>query len=209
MKKLLVEPHYLGSIEYFCLLQNHKKVEFEICDSFQKQTYRNRSYVLGSNKVVSLNIPLKYTNGTPMKDVKIDYSQRWIKDHWGAIYSSYGKAPFFEFFAYDFKKTWEIKSNFLIDLNMNMLSLCLKCIDVEVEVCHTDSFQNYIEGHFLDARNIIQPKIGFYDRNIYYPATYSQLFGDSFVPNLSIIDLIMCEGPRASEVLALSHRRNK
>lgn len=209
MSKLLIEPHYFGCLEYFALIQNYEKIEFEVCDSFKKQTYRNRAYVLGANKVQSLNVPLKFSNGTPTKEVKVDYSQRWIKDHWGAIYSSYGKAPFFEFFADDFHAVWTERNEFLVDLNSRIFSLCLKILGIKIENTSTEIFEKEANADRADFRNTIQPKNPFSDRNIYHSYPYSQLFGDNFVPNLSIIDLIMCEGPRASEILASSYRGNK
>lgn len=208
MRDLLIEPHYLGCLEYFCLLRNTEKVVFEIHENFQKQTYKNRAYILGSNKVVSLNIPLNYSNKTTIKDVRVDYSQRWVKDHWGAIYSSYGKAPFFEFFSQDFKKIWDQKNEFLLDINVKFLMLCFKLLNLNVEIDFTNSYQRGSETNDKDFRNLIQPKIDFSDRNIYRPITYSQLFGNSFVANLSIIDLIMCEGPRADELLSDSSKGN-
>lgn len=209
MKQLVIELHYLGSLEYFSLIQNFQRVEFEVCDSFKKQTYRNRAYVLGANKVQLLNVPLKFSNRTPTKEVRVDYSQRWIKDHWGAIYSSYGKAPFFEFFASDFQKIWEERHEFLFDLNIEFFQLCLKILDIKLEVSITRSFEMTARSDKIDCRNTIQPKKPFSDRNIYQSCPYSQLFGDNFVANLSIIDLIMCEGPRASEILESSYSRGK
>ncbi|MEP1094394.1 MAG: WbqC family protein [Cyclobacteriaceae bacterium] len=208
MKKILIEPHYLGCVEYFCLMQSSDSVLFEINDNFQKQTFRNRSYILGSNKVVTLSMPLKYGNKTAFKDVKVDYSQRWIKDHWGAVYSSYGKAPFFEFFASDFKKVWDQKSEFLLDINIKFLTLCFKLLKLDVEIDFTNSYKKDHEKEAEDFRNIIHPKIAFADRNIYRPSAYSQLFGNSFAANLSIIDLIMCAGPQADEVLSSSYVGN-
>lgn len=209
MKKLIIEPHYFGSIEYFSLLNQFESVEFEINDNFQKQTYRNRCYILGSNKIVSLNVPLNYSSKTILKDVRIDYSQRWVKDHWGALYSSYGKAPFFEFFATDFKKVWDQKYDFLLDLNMKFISQCFKLLNLDLSIDFTDTYEKEVRSERQDFRNEIQPKIDFSDRNIYQPIAYSQLFGNSFAPNLSIIDLIMCEGPQADEIVKASYKGTK
>ncbi|MEM9338405.1 MAG: WbqC family protein [Bacteroidota bacterium] len=206
MTKLLIEPHYLGSIEYFCLLSSFQQVEFEVCDSFQKQTYRNRTLILGANKVLPLIIPLSYSNHTPTKDVRIDYSQRWIKDHWGAIYSSYGKAPYFEFFSDEWLKILEGREHFLVDLLIKFMRLPLKLLNITLEINFTKSFTSHPAVGFKDYRNLIQPKIDFPNRNIFRPVAYSQLFGDSFVSNLSIIDLIMCEGPRVDEIVKKSSR---
>ncbi|MEQ9466240.1 MAG: WbqC family protein [Ekhidna sp.] len=205
MSVLTIEPHYLGSLEFFALLTQHSKLRFEIHDSFPKQTYRNRTYFLSSNKVQSLIVPVKYSNGQPTKEVTVDYSQRWLKDHWGAFYSSYGKAPFFEYFSEEFRTIWQDKPTHLIDLNMKFIQLVLKILQADVEIELTDSFERKYEG---DKRNVINPKESFKNRKIYTPVTYTQLFGDTFVPNLSIIDLIMCEGPNAAPILSNSFLRN-
>ena len=55
-----------------------------------------------------------------------------------------------------------------------------------------------------DLRDLIIPKKPFSDRKIYFPAPYMQLFGDAFVPNLSVVDLLLNQGPQASAVLAAS-----
>lgn len=198
---MIIEPHYLGSIEYFVALKKHREVCFEVNDTFRKQTYRNRAYFLTSNKIQSLSIPLSYSNGMITKDVKIDYRQRWVKDHWGAFYSGYGKAPFFEFFNQEFKSVWEKKYSYLIDLNMTFLELVKKILQLDFDVKLTDEYQvSYPNDH----RDVINPKKPFSDRKIYVPQTYPQLFGDTFVPNLSIVDLIMCEGPNSAQILTNS-----
>ena len=206
MQSVIIEPHYAGCLEYYCLMMQYEQVIFEIHESFQKQTYRNRARVLGSNKPLNLIVPVKYHHQTPLKEVIVDHSQRWIKDHWGAIYSSYGKAPFFDFFAEDFQQIWNRRQTYLLDLQMDLIGLINKLVQFSMKIDFTNSFEKKVSPPADDYRNTIQPKIDFSSRNIYRPIAYTQLFGDSFVPNLSIADLIMCEGPRAGELLKQSAR---
>ena len=198
---IIIEPHYLGSIEYFTLLHKQDKVLLEVNDIFKKQTYRNRTYFLTANKTQPLSIPVIYNSRTKTKDVKIDWSQRWMKDHWGAFYSGYGKAPFFEYFDLEFKAIWEKKFDFLIDCSISFLKLALKILQVEMDVILTENYEDSVEHDF---RNAISPKKPFSDRKIYHPHPYPQLFGNTFVPNLSIVDLIMCEGPNSAQILSYS-----
>lgn len=205
MRRIVIEPHYFGSLEYFSLIAQYDEICFEIHDSFPKQTFRNRTYFLTSNKVQPLIVPVSYSNGDMTKEVRINYSQRWIKDHWGAFYSGYGKAPFFEYFSEEFKSIWDIKSGRLVDLNLELLKMCFKILQFDIKFSFTTSFQKDLEEDF---RNVINPKKPFSDRKIYQPASYTQLFGDTFVPNLSIVDLIMCEGPNAAQILSNSTLKN-
>jgi hypothetical protein len=51
-------------------IANSDKVLFETEDNFQKQTYRNRCYIYGSNGKQLLNIPVKHTSTSSKKKDK-------------------------------------------------------------------------------------------------------------------------------------------
>lgn len=206
-KSVLIEPHYLGNLEYFTLLLNSEGFILEVNDHFLKQTYRNRCYINAPSGKKPLIVPVSYDHRTKMKDVKIDYSQTWLRDHWGAFYSSYGKAPFFDFFAEEFRGVWEERTAFLLDLNLKMMTLCLKLVQLDRPIAITDSYHLSTENNTLDFRNRILPKISFDQRDLFLPFPYIQNFGSNFVANLSIIDLLMCEGPRALEALKNSMKK--
>ncbi len=206
-KTVLIEPHYLGSIEYFTLLLSADSLILEVNDHFVKQTFRNRCYVIAPNGKKPLIVPVSYDNRTKMKEVKIDYSQSWLRDHWGAFYSTYGKAPFFDFFAEEFKAVWEQKTTFLVDLNLQMMTLCLRLAQIDRSISLNEDYLISPKNGTLDYRNRILPKISFDQREIFLPFPYIQNFGSNFVANLSIIDLLMSEGPRASEVLKNSMKK--
>lgn len=206
MSTIVIEPHYLGSLEYYALLGQHENVVFEVNDKFKKQTFRNRCYVLGANSIQALILPLRHSNGMLTKEVALDHSQRWKKDHWGAFYSSYGKAPFFEYFSDMFSSVWDKKHKYLIDINHDFIELTFKLLQSNVNLTYTDTYEIFYENDF---RDVILPKKAYADRKIYTPQPYTQLFGDTFEPNLSIVDLILCEGPQAGQVLAASFLRNQ
>ncbi|MEQ8905520.1 WbqC family protein [Ekhidna sp.] len=205
MSRIVIEPHYLGSLEYFVLLAQNSDICFEIHDSFSKQTFRNRAYFLSANKIQPLIVPVSYSSGTLTKDVEVDYSHRWIKDHWGAFYSAYGKSPFFEYFGEEFKALWDRRLTSLVELNLAFMKMVLKILQLDIQISFTSEFRKTYDQ---DHRNVVNPKKPFSDRKIYSPTAYSQLFGDTFVPNLSIVDLIMNEGPNAAQILKSSQRKN-
>jgi len=201
MTSLIIEPHYFGSIEYYSLISNYDKLILEVNDKFRKQTFRNRTYFLLSNKVQILSVPLVYRTGDITKDVKIDYSQRWVKDHWGAFYSAYGKAPFFDYFKDYFQLIWEEEHKFLVDLIQKTIRISIKLLQLSIEVELSSKKPNEQISDFRDA---ISPKESFSQRKIYNPQPYNQLFGNTFVPNLSIVDLILNEGSAAKSYLVNS-----
>ncbi|MDH5609556.1 MAG: WbqC family protein [Cyclobacteriaceae bacterium] len=203
-KTLVIEPHYLGSLEYFCLLSQFQSVKLEVSDFFIKQTYRNRCYLLNSQGRQLLSVPVWYGQGTTYKDVRIDHSQSWRKDHFRAIGTAYGKAPYFDYFMELFAVLFEKKFEFLLDLNVHSLTICLKILGISLQMTETEAYYPQVEAGETDARNMILPKKEYSFRDIYRPYTYIQNFGKEFEPNLSILDLIMCEGTNAFGVLKQS-----
>lgn len=202
---VLIELHYLPSLEYFSCIYNSHTVILDIHEHFVKQTYRNRCYVLTANKVACLTVPVKEGNKKiKYKDIRIDENQNWIKIHWRTIMSAYGKAPFFEFYASFFENILLKKHTFLMDLNYELLSLCLRLLNLDIKIVFTEDYKNEPEEGILDLRNVIHPKKIFVKNNFYKEIVYNQIFGKNFVSNLSVIDLLFCEGGNSKQILQSS-----
>jgi WbqC-like protein family len=204
---LLIDLHYLPPLEYFCVLQQFNHVEFERFENYIKQSYRNRCYIKTSQGVEMLIVPLTAKHGkTLIKDVRIDYSQKWQNNHWRTIETAYRKAPYFEYYAEDLKTILYHHHNFLFDLNLELLSFCLKCIRMNPSLSVSVSYEKIPPSHVFDLRSQINPKKPSLDRNFYKSVPYYQVFGSGFAENLSLIDLLFCEGPRATSLLISSQK---
>jgi hypothetical protein len=198
-----IDIHYLPSIEYAALVFSEPQIMFEVCENFPKQTYRNRSYILGANGVELLTIPIIQSSSAKQltKDVQIDYSQDWIKRHRGAIQAAYGKAPFFEHVDPFIEQIFAKKSKFLVDLNIHFLNTIARFLQKKPQFSFTDSFQAGSEESYW---NVIDSKVDFSARNIIKSVPYRQCFGTEFVANLSVLDLIMNYGIESREILKKS-----
>jgi hypothetical protein len=174
----------------------------EYAENYQKQSYRNRSRILTAQGPLELYIPVLKPGGkVVMKDVEIDYGQKWVKDHWRSISTAYGKAPFFEHFASYFHDVYHRRPRFLVDLNLHFITLCNKLLNLQTILSKTDHFKDSHPQVDIDSRNLIHPKRHLKTSTFYKPCNYNQIFGKKFVGNLSIIDLLFCEGPEAVEIL--------
>ncbi len=198
---ITIEPHYLPNLEYFTVLSQVDAVYLDQESPYKKQTFRNRASILGPNGILNLIVPVHYSQGMSLEEVKIDYQQSWVKDHWGAILSSYGKSPFFEFFAEEFHSVLRLKPHHLVELNHAMLSVCFQMLQWQIDI-----HEKMPENHVYDLRNAILPKQSFENRGFYKPISYQQNFGNTFVPNLSILDLLFCQGSESGRILRNSKK---
>ncbi|GGF21692.1 WbqC family protein [Echinicola rosea] len=197
---------YLPPIEFFVAIHDADQLILAGGDRYQKQTYRNRAHIRLANKVESLSIPVIGGNKkVKYREIKIDYKQKWKNVHLRGIRSAYGKAPFFEYFFPYFEAIYDKNIDNLYDLNFELLTLCLKLMKVKTKVLIGSNEEEYSSCE--DLRRIIVAKEPFEQRNIYEPKPYAQLFGLDFVPNLSIIDLLFCEGPMAHEIISQSKKK--
>lgn len=177
-------------------------MQFEAHEQYQKQSYRNRCYVLTANKVDVLTVPVLHgTRHQPIRDLRIDNGQPWQNHHWRSIQAAYGKAPFFEYYAPDFEQVLRQNQSFLFDLNLDLLTLCLKLLGVCTLLNLTECYEKIPPSGLFDARSRIIPRNGPETHLFYHPEPYMQNFGQNFAPNLSIIDLLFCQGPNALDYL--------
>jgi hypothetical protein len=205
VSSILLESQYLPSIAYFSAFAKADEVLIESHENFQKQTYRNRCYINTSQGSIPLIVPLSNASGkTLITDIRIDYSQNWINNHWRSIQSSYGKAPFYEYYSDDLHDLMLRKFDKLFDLNSALLTLCLKWLKLRIPVRGTSNYEKVPLQPIYDLRSTISPKNADGLKDIFEPAIYHQVFGNKFVENLSLIDLIFCEGPGALGVVHAS-----
>ena len=106
---------------------------------------------------------------------------------------------FFEYFAEGFQSILNSKPKHLVDLNHAMLSVCLQVLQWQIDI-----HPGFEKNDLHDLRNMILPKKSFETRDFYQPFGYTQNFGNTFVPNLSILDLLLCQGPESGRILRSS-----
>ena len=205
-KTALIDIHYLPSIEYFTVLFRYDKIILEKEEHFVKQTFRSRCEILTANKIEKLSVPVVGgRKKIKMKDIQIDHEQQWQKNHWRAIQSAYGRAPFYEFFVHYFEPFFSKQEKFLYDFNFKLLSLCLKLMQAKIKFEETATYEKSpLDDQIDDLRSIVSPKRGYKSNTLYTPVSYPQVFGKNFVANLSIIDLLFCEGPNAKNLVTNS-----
>jgi hypothetical protein len=201
----LIEIHYLPSIAYFSAIHSAKEILLERCEYYVKQTYRNRTRINTANGEMCLVVPVTSKRGKPLiTDVRLDFNQKWVNNHWRTVQSAYAKAPFFDYYADDLHSVLFQKFEFLYELNYMLLSMCLKWLKWTMPIKETEFYVDQPSINVLDLRFAINAKKLEQCHQFYYPVMYNQVFGNTFVENLSLIDLVFCEGPGASSIVQAS-----
>lgn len=201
-----LELQYLPCLDYFACILHYDHIWIDVEERYIKQTYRNRCNVLTANKVDTLTVPVVVANNGLTRDVKIDHSQDWTRRHLGCFQSAYGKSPFYEYYAPELISVFEKKYAFLVDLNYDLLTICLRLVGIKNKVTYNLSGSEKGEIDAVDEVSQINNKKNERIFKYYKPEPYYQTFGNDFVSNLSIVDLIFNMGPEARSILLKSRK---
>ncbi|MFA5620864.1 MAG: WbqC family protein [Weeksellaceae bacterium] len=190
---------YFGPVSYFAKLIQQPEYQFETHENFQKQTFRNRCNIQGANGKLRLVIPIEHDGARVMKDIKVSDSSGWRKEHLKSLISAYKSAPFFEFYEDDLMPILENQDQFLLDINFKTIAFIDRHLKLDLKFNTTQAY-NEIPKH-QDFRNHFNAKSE--TPQVTFPE-YMQVFGEkfAFMPDLSILDLLFNEGPKAAVYLA-------
>jgi len=197
---------------------------FVIQDDVKFSKITNRNKIISSSGSTWINVPIeKGHQSLPIMDVKINNETSWRKITYKKICAGYNKAKFFhlykDYFENLYKKEWED----IFELNFETIKHVLDWLDIKVKiiveseldisgqsterlvnVCKKLGADTYISGiggkKYLDEKLFEKNKIILKYQN-YNPIKYTQHMSKSFIPNLSIIDLLANAGSESGKLL--------
>ena len=192
---VLLSTTYFGPVQWYQKLNRADEAWIERQETFQKQTYRNRCLIATTQGVQALTVPVDRSSAVQIKDVRISDHGDWRRLHWNALQSAYGESPFFEYYEDDLRPFFERRWTFLLDFNEEIRQKVCELIDIRPSVRYTD---NYAKNVSHDYRDAIQPKHPAPDAD-FQPRPYYQVYRQKhgFLPNLSILDLLLNMGPES------------
>lgn len=203
---VLLSISYFPNVQYLSKLIHYTNITIEQQESYSKQSYRNRCQILSANLIQDLIIPVKKSKNCSIRQVEIDYSTDWQRNHFRAIMSAYRKSPFYEYYETELYATIYYSDKYLWDLCLNSLSFLSKNIGIAPKIVFSEDYCAG-KGNASDFRNKIHPKSSFED-DTFVPHPYIQVFADrfKFIPNMSGLDLLFNCGPESINILKNSIR---
>jgi hypothetical protein len=96
---VILQPSYIPWRGYFDQIRRADLFIFYDDVQYDKHGWRNRNQIKTAQGKQWLTIPVHskgVTEGIPIKDVRIDWSKPWAKNHLKALTVSYNKSPYFK-----------------------------------------------------------------------------------------------------------------
>jgi hypothetical protein len=201
---LIVESQYFPPVTLFKNSIRFTNIKIDLYEPWRKMSFRNRCVVVGANGPINLSIPVLDGREQKklLKDVSIDNRKPWQSQHWKTITSCYKRSPWFEFFEPELDELYGRPVEVLSDWNR----ICFEWVIGKLGMAIHVDYSKYVSGaqpapEVVDWRNKLTPKLLQADAET--PVRYHQVFEEriGFIPHLSILDLLFCEGKNARRIL--------
>ncbi|MEN1785597.1 MAG: WbqC family protein [Bacteroidota bacterium] len=175
-----------------------QSVVWEVCDNYQKQTYRNRFHICTDQGLHRLSVPIKHLGDNQGRqqyaNVQVDNSSNWQKQQWRTLQTAYRTSPFFEFYEDALTPIFERPYTLLMDFNWDSLRFICESLQITLSDAKTTTYTASPKEE-LDLRFLVKAK----EILSFEFTPYNQVFGErhGFLGNVSVLDLLFNEGPNA------------
>ena len=203
---LVLPPALCGSIGYYALLASHKNVVIDrYCRYDKRRKLMHRYDIADVNGRLTLTVPItKPRIGATWNDAGVSAHDGWWNIHKVALWSAYGRTPFFEYYIDELMPYLQprdgVQPESLMDLNTGIDAIIRRIAGIESNVRYklTAEDKELItngDKSIIDHRNS--------NFELEQPLEYYQVRAtqQGFIPNLTMLDLIFNMGPETPLVL--------
>ena len=203
---LVLPPALCGSIGYYALLASHKNVVIDrYCRYDKRRKLMHRYDIADVNGRLTLTVPItKPRIGATWNDAGVSAHGGWWNIHKVALWSAYGRTPFFEYYIDELMPYLQprdgVQPESLMDLNTGIDAIIRRIAGIESNVRYelTAEEKELItngDKSIIDHRNS--------NFELEQPIEYYQVRAtqQGFIPNLTMLDLIFNMGPETPLVL--------
>lgn len=233
MNVVILQPSYIPWRGYFDQIRLADLFIFYDDIQYDKHGWRNRNQIKTAHGKKWLTIPVNskgVTQGISIKDVRIDWSKPWAKNHLKALTISYNKSPFFKDYLPLLESFYQRRDEFLADLTIELSIALARELGISTTRFMRSSELPHIEGRKTDrvvdvlkrvgaTHYICGPSASFYmepekfdeagitfEYMKYNYPEYPQLY-PPYDPYVSILDLMFMTGSKAIEHIQMERRQ--
>lgn len=187
--KVAFSSVYAGSVQYYARMVAAGEALIVTDEPISRRDKsHHRCDIIATNGPQTLTIPIEkvtHWHGLTMRDLRISEHGDWRLLHWRAIYSAYGKTPFFEYVAPELHAVYERGDRWLLDFNVALHEFFVDILDLPISTRYVEAAGSGI------ATCRVKPLAN--------PSPYHQIWAPKygFAGNLSIVDLLMNVGREA------------
>lgn len=226
------QPHYLPWLRYMHKLASCDVLVLLDDTQYEKNGWQNRNRIKGPNGPVLLTVPVEDASFKPINEVQINNRSPWAQKHWKSILHSYSPAPYFGAYADRLQEALARPWVRLVDLDLQLVLILREALGISTEVvtssslgvpgrgtarlvtiCRALGADQYLTGAFAAGNHLeadffkdagIEVRIQTWECPVYGQRYPSQ----GFVPDLSVVDLLLNQGPSSLDVLMHAGRES-
>jgi hypothetical protein len=224
MTLAVLQPGYLPDFSFFAMLAAADVVLLADDLQYSTRSNLNRTRIKTANGAHWLSVPVlsRRRLGQTIVAVEIDNHREWRTRHWRTLVVNYGPAPYWDRYERALQELYARSWTHLLALNQALIAMMAEELGVAAPAGLTSQVPTrpgrsdkvvyllrawgcdiYLvlrrEQHLVDGDTLAQQGLSLRPVDVVEPV-YHQLFG-TFVPGLSVLDLLMNEGPAAVRLL--------
>ena len=202
---MILSTAYLPPVQYFALLAIGmalspdrvlpSRVYLEACESYRKQSYRNRCYILSPQGPEMLQVPVLHDGARLITEIRVDYSTPWVEKTLRSLDTAYYTSAYYEYYRDDLLSIFDTRPATLWQLNQALTEFLLRKTGVAADLIPTTDFSPVVDDDWRERIDPKKPDTVLRDLGLDRP--YYQVFSSrhGFTPGLSVVDLLFNEGP--------------
>lgn len=193
--RLLLPLCVFPSVHWYACIAQHHEAYIDLGEHYVKQSMRNRYEIAGASGRMWLTIPVEGTQGLrkSMSEIQI-FGQVWGRQHFRTIRAAYGRSPFFEHYADDLNALLINGETSLAAFSLRVLRWLSDEFLLPLPVVLSAYQESW---HGADLRPAFKHSAAYTYPE--YVQVFQQRYG--FLSNLSVLDVVMNEGPSTSAYL--------
>jgi hypothetical protein len=215
----IMQPSYMPWPGYFNLMATADV--FVVLDDaqFQRSSWHCRNQIIVGGVATFLTVPVLRTGiDTKLCDAQINYRRDWRKSHAGQIRQAYSRTPGGALIVDALESVWLSRPDRLIDLNLAIIDTLVDVLRIDTPrvlasrlgvtgerserllgICEHLGVEDYLSpagsAEYLEADGFaLAGTVALHLQN-FVPEPYLQRETETFIPYMSIVDVIANIGP--------------